>query len=68
MQTEQDSVYKKGWNAFPLVGGNRQLRDKRKPICETCKHLTISHFCEKCLCFMPIKVYLKDAHCPIGKW
>ena len=41
----------------------------RAAICNSCEHLnkTLS-ICKKCGCFMPAKVRLKWARCPINKW
>ena len=41
----------------------------RKKICETCEFFNkAQERCTKCGCYMAVKVYLKAAHCPIGKW
>lgn len=42
---------------------------ERAATCNSCEHLnkTLS-ICKKCGCFMPAKVRLKWASCPIGKW
>lgn len=41
----------------------------RLEICRSCPELTEhTEQCKKCLCFMPAKVKIKKASCPIGKW
>lgn len=40
----------------------------RMDICNGCEHLSITKQCDKCGCFMPLKVKLLHASCPIGKW
>jgi len=41
----------------------------RLDICTKCPSLLpITHQCKECGCFMKIKVKLKEAECPLGKW
>ena len=40
----------------------------RLDICNNCEFLNALHQCQKCGCVMPVKVTLKHASCPIGKW
>lgn len=41
----------------------------RLTICESCEHYNANFKrCAKCGCFMPAKVALPMASCPIGKW
>ena len=41
----------------------------RLAICEVCPSLLkMTHQCKECGCFMKIKVKLKEAECPLGKW
>ena len=42
--------------------------EERKSICGSCEHLTIMRTCEKCGCFMPVKILIPFINCPIGKW
>lgn len=38
-------------------------------ICESCEELFIPlKICKVCYCFMPGKVHIKNAECPLGKW
>lgn len=41
---------------------------KRIEICKACEHLNMLGVCKKCNCFMPAKVRLINASCPILKW
>ena len=40
----------------------------RMGVCVKCPFFTDLHTCQKCHCFMPVKVHLLKAKCPIGKW
>jgi hypothetical protein len=43
--------------------------ERRKEICNTCEHKNhILNLCKYCNCFIPIKVMIKGADCPIQKW
>lgn len=44
------------------------LQTARLAICKTCPELTTLNRCQKCGCFMAVKVKLRGAHCPLGKW
>lgn len=42
---------------------------ERYAICEQCPSLTsTTKQCKECGCFMKMKVKLKEAVCPLGKW
>lgn len=41
--------------------------EERKSICDTCEY-NREWYCKKCGCILPIKVKIKSAYCPIGKW
>lgn len=41
---------------------------KRIGICKECPHLNRLNICRQCGCFMPAKVRIPEAHCPILKW
>jgi hypothetical protein len=41
----------------------------RYAICLQCPFFfTPTRQCKKCLCIMPIKVRVRKARCPVGKW
>jgi hypothetical protein len=41
----------------------------RHSVCEQCPSLIkLTHQCKECGCFMKLKVKLKKAECPLGKW
>jgi len=46
----------------------RRLRRERLKVCESCDKFTSLQRCTMCGCFMPLKVTLPDATCPLGKW
>ncbi len=50
----------------------RLSKDKveaRLDICNSCPSLMqTTRICKKCGCYMPAKVTLANAECPIGKW
>ncbi len=46
-----------------------EVAEERLGICEQCKHyIKITHQCRKCFCYMPAKVTLSKASCPVSKW
>jgi hypothetical protein len=48
---------------------NREVRDSRYEICKSCEHFfNPIKMCRECGCNMPLKTWLKEASCPIGKW
>lgn len=48
---------------------NKDIRNKRYNICKGCKHfLNPVKMCKECGCNMPLKTWLKEASCPVGKW
>jgi hypothetical protein len=40
----------------------------RIELCKSCDRLNTFNLCKECSCFMPAKVRLKKARCPLGKW
>lgn len=44
------------------------LRKARWETCRSCPHLSAIDTCRKCGCYMPIKVDIEKARCPLGKW
>ena len=58
------------WDALnPANYASEEESKNRWSICEECPRLlkTTSQ-CKECGCFMKIKVKLKEAVCPLGKW
>jgi len=48
---------------------DKEVAEKRLDICLACpEFFKATHQCKKCGCIMNLKVKLKDAQCPIGKW
>lgn len=46
-----------------------ELSASRFTICEQCPSLVkLTNQCRECGCFMKIKVKLKEATCPLGRW
>lgn len=46
-----------------------ETAEKRYAICLECPRLLkATNQCKECGCFMKLKVKLKDAVCPLGKW
>lgn len=41
---------------------------KRIALCKQCSNLNKLNFCKLCGCFMPAKVRIPQAACPILKW
>lgn len=56
-----------------ILDPSRQIKDSsiiknRLDICNNCEHFLRTYQCSKCGCFMPVKVKLANAECPVGKW
>ena len=48
---------------------NADVRKARREACESCEHFRKSDKrCSKCGCFMYLKVAVKRARCPDGRW
>jgi len=47
---------------------SREIRTDRLDICKQCPEYRANIQCSICNCMMPLKTWLKDAECPIGKW
>ena len=48
---------------------NTETRNARYEICRGCERFfKPTRVCKECGCVMPLKTWLKDAECPIGKW
>ena len=47
----------------------RDVRDYRYEICNNCSEFAKPiKLCRECGCIMPLKTWLRDAVCPLGKW
>jgi hypothetical protein len=46
---------------------NTEEREKREKTCKECPS-NFMNVCRRCGCFIVIKVRVKDAECPAGKW
>lgn len=80
MFDEQTSPWKKykqsigDTRPWDLLNPNKQKLDQksaseRLDTCLGCEHLIqLTSQCKKCGCFMPGKVKLTEAKCPIGNW
>ena len=57
---------------FDLVYNEIQEEDlnaiSRIDICKDCERFTSLSMCQECNCFMPLKVRIGSASCPLGKW
>lgn len=46
-----------------------EISNSRLSMCEKCPELlSFTKQCKQCGCFMPLKVKLKAAKCPLNKW
>ena len=55
-------------NSNAIVDSDQKVID-RYAICEQCPSLIkLTKQCKECGCFMPLKVKLINAVCPLGKW
>ena len=47
----------------------KDIRNSRYDICKGCEHFfNPIKMCRECGCNMPLKTWLKEATCPVGKW
>jgi hypothetical protein len=52
-----------------ILFASREDSKKRYSICNSCDNfLHKTKMCKKCRCYMPIKVILANAMCPISQW
>jgi hypothetical protein len=60
----------KPWDVLnPELRADPKVGAARMTICEQCPQLIKGiKQCKECGCFMKVKVYLKDATCPLGRW
>lgn len=59
------------WDVFKPEAYNtdEQTAIDRYTVCLECPELlSITKQCKQCGCMMPLKVKLKAAECPLGKW
>jgi len=59
------------WDVFNPAAehATEEEASNRYSICLECpKLISITKQCKECGCVMPLKVKLKEATCPIGKW
>jgi len=58
------------WDALKVANYSTEAEaQNRWSICEECPRLLkATSQCKECGCFMRIKVKLKEAVCPLGKW
>lgn len=58
---------------FDLLNSNnyttKDIRNDRYEVCKGCEHFfNPIKMCRECGCSMPLKTWLTDATCPVGKW
>jgi hypothetical protein len=47
----------------------REMRDARYDVCKGCdEFFKPIKMCKECGCSMPLKTWLSQAECPLGKW
>lgn len=59
---------KAGITPSPVDADNQFSVAYRIDKCKGCAHLSVLHVCKQCGCFMPAKVRMQSARCPIGMW
>lgn len=48
---------------------SEEKQQERLIICNSCEHkIELTNTCGKCMCYLPWKVNLAPASCPIDKW
>jgi hypothetical protein len=60
------------WNNIKLPIGmsitDVNTRQTRMKVCLSCDNLNSVNICKICNCFMPLKTWLLNKKCPVGKW
>jgi hypothetical protein len=51
-----------------VMVADKEVQKERINICKACDKLTSIKICKECGCFMPLKVTLEKAKCPLNKW
>jgi len=59
----------KPWDLLDKKVGrvSESIEVERMEACNSCEFLAVK-ICKRCGCFMPGKIKLPNAFCPIGKW
>jgi hypothetical protein len=60
-----ECYWNKIWSSSMMT--NTEEREKREKTCKECPS-NFMNVCRRCGCFIVIKVRVKDAECPAGKW
>lgn len=47
---------------------DKETRASRLGVCKECPSFKLKSVCNECGCFMPVKTWLSNATCPLGKW
>jgi len=48
---------------------SEERQQVRRKICDNCEHrIKITNICGRCGCFLPAKITLAPANCPMGLW
>ena len=51
------------------ISANEEQREKRMKACLSCAwYISDTKRCAKCGCVVPLKTYLAEESCPVGKW
>lgn len=73
---DDDEDYYKGWDAEELIEYDegpslivsKELKEKRRKICESCPKINKYNGCSECGCWLPMKILFGNTSCPLGKW
>jgi hypothetical protein len=51
------------------ISAEGEVREKRMKTCKSCSwYIKDKQRCAHCGCIVPVKIFLKEESCPIGKW
>jgi hypothetical protein len=45
-----------------------KMAEERYSTCKQCDRLNALNICKECMCFMPFKIKITNAQCPLNKW
>ena len=55
-------------NFFSALVADKDIIDHRMSICSGCEFFNKQRRCEKCGCFMDLKIRIGSSTCPESKW
>jgi len=52
-----------------MLPNSKTIIQQRYEACKACEHfINLTKQCDKCFCFIPVKIMFNSASCPLDKW